>query len=89
VPNLKLILQKQETKTYCPNEPTTGSLTPAAGGAGGNSTAAAGGGWVQFVIPLAAFGCDGGLVKELTQLDFQNPNERNAIVCVAEIRIQR
>eukprot|EP00775_Hariotina_reticulata_P007574 gene7574-7777_t len=87
IPNLKLILQKQETKNYCPNEPATGSLTPAAGGAGGNSTAA--GGWVQFVVPLSAFGCDGGLVNELTQLEFQNPNERNAVICVAEIRIQR
>lgn len=80
-PNLKVILQKSETGNYCASEPTTGSLTAT------NST----GGWYKFNVPISAFNCAGGGIglSDLDQFEFQNPNERNAAVCIADIQIQR
>lgn len=72
-------MQKAETGNYCAAEPTTGSLTPAA-------TA---GDWYQFVVPTSDFACDRGGISlaDVDQFEFQNPNIRNAVVCIAEIKI--
>jgi hypothetical protein len=81
-PDLKLILQKQETGNYCASEPRTNATTPAATAAGG---------WYQFSVPTSAFNCGGGgiTLADITQFEFQNTNERNADVCIGEIKIVR
>ncbi|KAF6253155.1 hypothetical protein COO60DRAFT_1643399 [Scenedesmus sp. NREL 46B-D3] len=81
-PDLKLILQKQETGNYCASEPSTNTTTPAATAAGG---------WYQYSVPTAAFNCGGGgiTLSDVTQFEFQNTNERNADVCIGEIKIVR
>jgi hypothetical protein len=87
LPNLKLILRKAESGSYCKAEPTTLQFAPG----GGNGTAVAGG-WFRVSVPTAAFNCGGGGVRlaDVTQLDFQNAQlMRNAIVCLGDVELVR
>ncbi|WIA23970.1 hypothetical protein OEZ85_013605 [Tetradesmus obliquus] len=81
-PGLKLILQKQESGNYCASEPTTNTTAPVATAAGG---------WFQFSVPTSAFNCGGSgiTLADVTQFELQNKNERNADVCIGEIKIVR
>ncbi len=79
---MTLILLKQETGNFCASEPTIGSLTPAQ---------TASGGWARYEVPTADFNCAGGGIAlgDVTQLEFQNTGERDAAVCIAELKIVR
>lgn len=85
LPNLKMIMRKAESGNFCQAEPTTAQFAPA-----GNTTVD--GGWYVVSVPTAAFACGaaGGVsLAQADQLEFRNEAERNAIVCIGDITIQR
>jgi hypothetical protein len=88
LPDLKLILRKAESNNFCQAEPMISAFAPA----GGNATAAANGGWWEVTVPTSAFDCGaaGGVtLAQAGHFEFKNVAERNAIVCIGDVRILR
>lgn len=46
-------------------------------------------GWFKVTIPMASFACGGVDDTELDNLTLQNVAERNALFCVADVKILR
>jgi hypothetical protein len=73
---IKLFMYNRGSNRYCGAEPQLGSLTPTASQ----------GGWFQYTVPLSAFDCAD--LGDVTRFDLQNVAERNAPVCIAEVRLE-
>lgn len=82
-----MFLRKTEGNQYCGSEPLTNSTAP-------DFTArTAPGGWFRISVPTSAFDC-GLPLAQIDQFDLQNQigkvnPERNAIVCIGDVTIDR
>jgi hypothetical protein len=74
---MKLFMYNPNNKRYCGAEVVLGKLAPSAQKKDG---------WFQYSVPLSAFKCPD--LKDMTKFSFQNTAERNAPVCIAEVRLQ-
>jgi hypothetical protein len=73
---IKLFMYNRGSNRYCGAEPVLGDLTPSASQ----------GGCFKYTVPLSAFDCPD--LADVTRFDLQNLAERNAPVCIAEVRLQ-
>ncbi|WIA32859.1 hypothetical protein OEZ86_006034 [Tetradesmus obliquus] len=80
--DLKVFILNFEFQKYCNAELRTENYTP---------TATAPGGWYRFTLPFADFKCDydGALPTQVNRIEFQNTAERNALFCLAGLRLLR
>jgi hypothetical protein len=74
---MKLFMYNPNSKNYCGAEVVLRKLTPSAQKKDG---------WFQYTVPLSAFKCSN--LNQMTKFSFQNTAERNAPVCIAEVRLQ-
>lgn len=81
-----MYLQNEEGKKYCNAEVFLNATKPDS-----TTRGPLGSNFYTFKVPLSQFKCDyeGAFLKDITNISFENANERRAYVCIARVTILR